>query len=145
MSLETALVYHLKNDAGVAAAAGARIFPSLAPEDTDYPYIVFNRISTARRGHQDAASGLADALMQISVWDDDPLTAATTADAVRDALDGYQWSTMGGGGETCAVHRVSLQGQRDAYAEPPEGKEDGIYGVQLDFNVIYEESVPTFS
>ena len=145
MSLETALVYHLKNDAGVAAAVGARVFPMFAPEGTDFPYLVFNRISTARSGHQAAASGLAEARIQIDVWDDDPLTADTTADAVRDALDGYQWSTMGGGGQTCDIHRVSLEGQRTTFEPPREGEEDGTYGQQLDFWFAYEESVPTFS
>ena len=144
MSLKTALVYHLKNDDGVSALVGARVFPQFGKEGIAYPYIVFNRVSTARHPEMEAASGLVSSRVQIDVWDNDPLTAQNVAEAVRAALDGYTNTTMGSGDHTCAVHRIMLDGQRDTFSPPLEGKEDGAYGEQLDFVVIHTESVPTF-
>lgn len=46
MSMETSLVEHLENHAGMAALIGDRIYPRRMPDETELPCVVYQRIGT---------------------------------------------------------------------------------------------------
>lgn len=90
MQCEIALVNVLKNDAGVAAIVGTRIYPDPAPQDAPRPLISYWRVSTQRIQSHDGAISIARPRIQVNSVGDTYLSAKTLANAVRTALDGYR-------------------------------------------------------
>lgn len=143
MPLKDSLYEHLKDDSGVSAIVGTRIYPHLAPQDASRPYITYALISSVRRPHMVAASGVVSQRIQINCWGDTDLGADTLGNAAREALDGFR-GTMGTDIET-DVRRVFLDEESDAFEGPTDGREQGIYCVQQDYIIWHAESVPTFA
>ena len=145
MSLKDAMIAELRADTGVAALVDERVFKKVAPQGKPLPYITVQRISNSHVHHLTAASGLADARVQVSCWDTSDSGAEALAEAVREALDGFTQDTLGSGDNTADVRRISLDNDRDHFVPSTVGSDIGTHGMILDFDVWYGESVPTFS
>lgn len=87
--IENALYNLLKNNADVAALAGSRIYPAIAPEDTDAAYIVYQCISAPRDHTLTGSSSLVQARFQLSCWSGTHDGVKSLKDAVRSALDNF--------------------------------------------------------
>ena len=96
MVIEEALYEHLKNNAGVSALVGNRIYPIEAPQEAALPYLVYQRISGPRVRSHSGPSGLAHPRFQITGAAEAYPALRNVLNAVRVALDGFR-GTMGGG------------------------------------------------
>lgn len=84
--IETELVTHL--DSLVAG----RIFPLVAPEGTETPYLVYQTITDEEQNTLDCNGGtdnLSNARMQIDVWGESYTEAKNTAKTVRAAMKSF--------------------------------------------------------
>lgn len=94
MTISEAIYSKLSNDSGVSAQVSTRIYPSVAAQDSDKPYIVFYRISTERIGALNDDTDVVNVRFQIDVWASSYTSLRTTADAVRSALQRWQNVTV---------------------------------------------------
>lgn len=154
MSLETDVRTYLLTKAGVTTYVGsgssARVYAMRAPQpsptlrDASFPRITYTLISNNHIRGMAGSLGHADARMQISCFAlrylDDGTTkgAKSLSNAVRIVMDGAN-TTMG----STRVRRCFLETEVDFY-EPPEHADDvGVYHVAMDFQLAYQETVPT--
>lgn len=95
MSVESALRDRLLSDATIAAAVGERVHPTLAPQGSKPPYIVYTRIGARHEASLAGPSGLARAVYQIDCYAAAPDAAIELGDAVRALLHAQSWSAVG--------------------------------------------------
>lgn len=135
MSVEAAIVTLLTGDtAGVNALIAGRIAAAAMPQGLARPNVVYQRIGTRRRYSNDGPTGLARARLQVSCYADTPKAAKQLAAAVREVLDGYS-GTVGG----CTIQALFLDDERDAPQPPATGRDLGVFGVQFDALIHYDE------
>ena len=143
MSIQSALYEHLKDDSGISAIVGSKVYPLVAAPG-DPPYITFQLITRGHEHDMGAASGLARTRIQINCWQSTATLAETLADTVRDALDGFS-GTMGTT-NTAAVKSCRLDSELEAYDPPADADraEAGVFSIKMDFLIWYTETIPTF-
>lgn len=142
MSLRTAIYDHLGDETDITDVVSDRIYPDVAPEGADLPYITVNVVSTFHSHHMTAASGLAQARVQIDCWTTSSTGRETLSEAVREALDGYRGGSMGD--DSLDVRSVHLEDDAQTYEPPTTGSDVGVFRQRMDFMIWYAESVPTF-
>lgn len=138
MSIETELIDFFGNDAAVAGIIGNgdspesyRIYPLRLPQGYTLPAISFQRISTDREHViDDGPIGWAWARFQLDMWAETYAEVRQLAEAVRQALDGYN-DEMG----DVTVAGAFAEGERDLYEEQTE-----IYRVTQDYLIPYKET-----
>lgn len=101
-----AFYQHLRDNAGVAALVGTRIFPSIMPQDAALPVIVYTTRSAQREYAHTGPSQVADVRLELSCWSKSYLQAKQVADAVRAAVEGSQKATIGD------THTIEVMGMR---------------------------------
>jgi hypothetical protein len=121
-TLDGALLYLLKNNAGVQALVGSRIYVLTLPISCTFPAISIHKIS-------DPFSRFSGApRFQISSWGKDLLIVKQIAAAIVTALNGYSGILDG-----IEIVRIIPLETSDI---PPD--ETGLYHIPYDFNVIYK-------
>ena len=136
---------HLSSQMGIARYVGTRINKAGSPAAATYPRITYQRISSQHEQHYTAASGLAMATFQINVFDTDGTRCDEVAEAVRNAMQGLTHNTKWGPHGEFRTCGVFLKGQQDLSVPPSSNSEQLKYHVAMDFDVHYQESVPTFA
>lgn len=87
--IEQGIYSLLRNDAGVAALAGTRVFPVLLPESPTLPALTYQVVG----GSSDQTfetSGYQRLRVQLDCWGESYADAVTLRAAVSKAVDGYQ-------------------------------------------------------
>jgi len=87
MRIEFGVVSTLENDAAVSAVVSDRIYFEQMPQNTIYPCITYQRVSTTRREFLDGVDTLTDVRIQVDAWGTSPVTVKDLADKVRAALE----------------------------------------------------------
>lgn len=118
----------LNADAGVAAQVAGRVFPVGGRQGAAYPYVSFQRISTAGAAHLDGPSTLDWPRMQIDAWAETAAQAMAVADAVNTALDGQ---TVSAAGLEFFATRQDLRG-------PGADEETRKFSVSIDYYLWHE-------
>lgn len=95
MSAETQLYALLSGAAGVTALVSTRIYPILAPELKDPPYIGFERVSTNPVTTLEGTILAEEAGLAVACWALTSKEAAQVADAVLAAVSGTAWRYQG--------------------------------------------------
>ena len=90
MPVEADLVAHLEGQSWIADQVDDRIYPSVRPQESTVPAIVYQRIATPRRHTHDGPAGLANPTFQWTCWAATYGAAIALAQEVRFALDGYR-------------------------------------------------------
>lgn len=93
MSIEEQLYTYLRAHAPLTAKIGEdKVFFVLAPQGTEYDYVVINKIT----GNRLRKVGFGSPLLQVSYFSRSQFAALEGAQILIDALDGYQgtWGTM---------------------------------------------------
>jgi hypothetical protein len=88
--MEEALIARLLADTGVAAIAGARVFPGSRPQGAALPAVVLNRISGGPLYADDGEVGLEQARIQIDCWAESYAAAKLLARAVTASLSAFE-------------------------------------------------------
>lgn len=126
MSAGARLYTRLTTHTGTAALVGTRVYNTLAPQNAQYPCIVFQRISgTEQRG----TTSIRDARYQVSVWGETTASVQAVAAQVRAALE--EWSIYGGG---VFVRMARIVNEGDDY-EPDER----VYRTLIDVMLTIDE------
>jgi hypothetical protein len=139
MALAEALYALLSQNGGVVALAGGRIYPLSAPQSVVTPYVVYQRISAVRLRTLDGPEGRSMPRMQIDAYATTWLAARALADAIRQALDGFDGTvTIGNDSppETERIRAASLQTDRDFIETDVDPK---LYRVSSDYFVVHTE------
>ena len=133
----------LEADSGVRAIT-TRIRRSWARYSDDKPYIIIQQVGAPPTHHMGAASGLAEARVEINSIASSRGAANALSEAVREALDGMKGSTIGD--DSLVVRSIySDTGVRHLDETPDDGSQTYIYRDLEEYIVWYVQSVPTFS
>ena len=144
-TIHAGLYEWLGDQLGIVRLVGARISKAGSPASATYPRITYQRISSQLEQHFTAGAGLAMATFQINVFDTDGTRVNEVSEAVRNALQGLPANTKWGPHGEFRICGVFLKGQQDLSVQPTNSSEQLKYHVAMDFDVHYQESVPTFA
>lgn len=136
MSVVTAVVSHLLNDAGVAAVVGARVYPTEIPPATSatpnvLPLLTYRLLDDPPMRTHDKKD-TRRARLQIDGWGGSYKSSHAAADAVYAALHGYKGAM---GSEGLHVGASFLKEKRDN--DNTESVE--LFNVEMVFEIHYKE------
>ena len=117
----------------VSDVIGTKVFPAIAPQGTELPYITYQIISNNADQHMSGASGLQETRIQLNCWSASYAEVQNLAEAVRESL-----LPMSGTINSTLICGVTSEGKRDTYEKPQSGEEVGVYGVSEDFNIWFK-------
>lgn len=80
---------------GVTALVSTRIYPDMAPQNTTFPYIVFQKLQTQPTDTKEGVSKLDKILVQVDCYSNNYDNAHSLAASVRTALDRYTGTING--------------------------------------------------
>ena len=121
----------------VEGAPGVPVHPVMAPQDTDFPAIVYRRTGTRREKDLSLGSiGRPVASFQVSVVSKTYLEAKELADSVRMKVDNFT-----GTASSVTIHLSVLASESDGMERPLDGQAKPIYRVDQTYEVRFTESV----
>lgn len=123
-----------------AAIVSTRVYPQSAPQSAALPRIVYTRISGAHAHHMTAASGWAEARIQLDVYAANYTSVKAAAESLRVLLDTYR-GTVTIGADSVDID-VRLDNDRDGFDSPGDGSDAGGHRVIQDYIVWFNESIP---
>ena len=135
-NIEEAIYFILANDSELDDAVGGRIYPLYMPDIVEMPAITYQRISTVRElTHDQEAGGLASAIFQFTVWDDDYATIRGISEIIRSCLNGHKGTiTIDSGDSGIDIQASLINGEVDNY-DP----EVNLYWTSIDYLIKSEE------
>jgi len=92
MSIESDLVTQLKNDSGVSALVGTRIYPLKAPQNVTNPYIVYQVIKDNSKQCIGGSTYQNDVRFQIDCWSTKYSEVKAIKEAVLSSIEGFKSS-----------------------------------------------------
>jgi len=138
--MKSAIYAYLSTVTGIVALVGTRIYPMTAPTSAVLPYIILNQISGLGQHHMGAASEYVKSRWQIDCFGSTALGAFNVAEAVRDAIDGFQgdWGTVN-------IRRCHQVDENDGINFAVDGSEIADYRHMAEYEIDYFRSVPTLA
>ena len=79
----------LTTDAAVTGICGLNIFPDIAPQNVQYPFMVYTIVNSLHVDFKDGQSNLEEITLQIDVYTNNYETTQTLANNVRNRLDRF--------------------------------------------------------
>jgi len=137
MAFKDDLYSKLTATTGITDIVETRIYYGIAPTNADVPYLTYMRISDDQIHHTGAASAFTRCQYQFSCWAFKELTSDNIANAVRNALDGFN-GTLGS-----TRTRIQMTDQVDLYDSPDDGSQAGLWHIAVTFDIWHQRAVPT--
>jgi hypothetical protein len=134
---ENAIYSILTADSDVSGLVSTRVYPHVAPQDVIFPFITHARISGEHGQCNAGGTGSGNSRHAITSWAATGAEAATLAEHVRDALQGYS-GTAGG----VDVNAVILDGDSADAEQLATGRERFAYNVSQEYTLWFAESIP---
>ncbi len=82
----------LTTDAAVTGVCGLNIFPDIAPQNVQYPFIVYTIYNSTPVDYKDGQSNLEAVGVQVDVYTNNYETTQTLGNSVRNRLDRFSGS-----------------------------------------------------
>lgn len=79
----------LSTDVAVTGVCGLNIYPDIAPQNVQYPFIVYTIINSTPVDFKDGQSNLEEINVQLDVYTNNYETTQTLSNAVRNRLDRF--------------------------------------------------------
>jgi hypothetical protein len=79
----------LSTDVAVTGVCGLNIYPDIAPQNVQYPFIVYTIINSTPVDFKDGQSNLEEISVQLDVYTNNYETTQTLSNAVRNRLDRF--------------------------------------------------------
>jgi hypothetical protein len=79
----------LSTDVAVTGFCGLRIYPDIAPQNVEYPFIVYTIINSTPVDYKDGQSNLEEISVQLDVYTNNYETTQTLSNNVRNRLDRF--------------------------------------------------------
>lgn len=102
----------LSNDVDVSAIVGTNIFPFLAVENVNYPYIVFSQSGLEPTNEKDGVSCLDKIEVEIEMYSETLAEVEDLADKVRVLLDRYTGTV-----ETLIIQSATFLAEETGYSD----------------------------
>lgn len=107
--IKNAVYNILVNDATITSYVGTSIFPVLAPQGTDYPFITIIKNSTLPTDIKAATSPTDTVFFQVDIYAEKEITCQAIASRVRTLLDQYTGTTA-----SVNIDRITFQDEQDS-------------------------------
>lgn len=134
-SPELTLAAVLMADPAVAALAGIRVYPVIAPADAALPFLTWRRSGIQRQHTLSGPLGLPTVVLTVDAYAETYETVRELADRIRQALDGYGGRTT----DSVVVNHVSLDNESDGFIQLAGSEMPPVYSVTLTFSVLWSE------
>tara|TARA_R110000822_G_scaffold11308_6_gene41529 strand:+ start:356 stop:745 length:390 start_codon:yes stop_codon:yes gene_type:complete len=79
----------LSTDVAVTGVCGLNIYPDIAPQNVQYPFIVYTIVNSTPVDFKDGQSNLEEITLQLDVYTNNYETTQTLSNAVRNRLDRF--------------------------------------------------------
>ena len=138
-SIEAALIEYLQDNEAVSCLVGNRFYPlAVSRSNTTWPVVVY-RVSIDHEQGISGSLGVATAAVELDVWSNTYSDLAYVSEAIRRAMQGFRgwWGGIG-------VMSVWIDGQSDNDERPQDGSGGWWFSRELDYSVMFSESVPKF-
>ena len=129
MQLGKAIYNILSNDATITDIVSTRIFPNVAPQTTQFPFIIYDITGVDPNDTKDGASTLDTNDVMISCYSETYSEASDLAQKIRVAMDRINEGTYGG--ET--IQSSQFQSYNDIFDDT--SGDSGIFRKALDFEI----------
>ncbi len=140
-TINTAIFSHLTSVGSITELVGDRVYPTgVSPAVVIKPYITYQKISNVHERHLRGGSGITTVRIQINCWAEKSSEADQLFDRVREAMDNFT-GLMGQGSGALPVRATFLEDDADAFVPPTDRTNRGVFGVQMDFLIVYKESL----
>ena len=114
----------LTTDAAVTGICGLNIFPDIAPQNVQYPFMVYTIVNSLPVDFKDGQSNLEEITLQIDVYTNNYETTQTLANNVRNRLDRFVGT----------VNSISVQTIRYMSSDSQVYNADlNVYWMSMDF------------
>lgn len=90
--IEADLYSYLKNDTGISAIVGTRIYPKVAPQNVQTPYIVYHEIISDDNQCMGGVIYQTDTRFQVDCWSPKYSEVKALKTAVKTAIVGFKSS-----------------------------------------------------
>lgn len=115
----------LSTDAAITGVCGTNIFPDIAPQNVQYPFMVYTIINSTPVDFKDGQSNLEEINVQVDVYTNNYETTQTLANNVRNRLDRFSGS----------VNDVTVQTITYVSSDSQVYNADlNVYWMSIDFN-----------
>jgi hypothetical protein len=135
-SPEQALASVLLTNPTVAAIAGQRVYPVIAPAAAALPFITWRRAGVLRQQTLSGPMGMPSVTLAIDLYAVTYEAVRDLADKVRLALDGYGGSPS----DSVVVANVSLDNESDGFIQLAGGDMPPVYSVSMTFSIMWSEN-----
>jgi len=132
--VENAIRAILIADFDVSALVADRITPIVRPQGDGLPAVVYQQITGSRLYTASGPGDMARVMFQVTGWSDDYDQARELADAIREALNGYDGTISSVTIQHC---RILDEGDLPNLAAGDDAAT--LYGKRLDFEIVYDE------
>ena len=129
MQIGKAIYNILANDSDVSTLVGTRIFPNVAPQTTQFPFIIYDITGVSPNDTKDGASTLDTNDVMISCYSETYSQASDLAQKIRIAMDRINQGDYGS--ET--IQSSQFQSYNDIFDDT--SGDSGIYRKALDFEI----------
>ena len=114
----------LTTDTAVTDICGLNIYPDIAPQNVQYPFMVYSIINSLPVDFKDGQSNLEEITLQIDVYTNNYETTQTLANNVRNRLDRFVGTVNG----------VSVQSIKYMSSDSQVYNADlNVYWISIDF------------
>lgn len=129
------ILSRLKADESVTALIAGRIYPGMAPQKIDLPYITFTIIADEPLNHMaPGQSPDRHATMQVDCWAASYDIAHQTRSAVNNSLAGHRDQSS-----SPPIDSVLQNAERDLPEAPQDGGDQPVHRISQDFSIWYTE------
>lgn len=138
-SVHRALYAYLSLYAPLQALVHTRVYPTVAPSSTAFPYVTVQRLSVATPYHFGGASATFDTLLQLDCWALQAGEAKHLAEVLRGGIDGFagEWDGL-------AIDGVFIDGELDTAEPALDGSERVLHRTVLTVQIWHERALPAW-
>ena len=143
MSVQSALIDELENNAGVSALVGTDIYDTMAPNSAGFPRIIITQVSGDSEHELTGETAVASIRFQLTSWGTTADSALATADAIRLAISGKR-QEWGSGGNTADITSCLRQSSFQTVEDPVDGREvRPAIGQVEEYAIMYTQTPAT--
>lgn len=141
MNLKAGLYSYLMSKTLVTDVIGADLFPEAAPQGTELPFVTYEFPDDRPTECLTGASALTNVAVIFTIHAETPDSRDAVKEAFRNVLHARRNTTLDGPIDMRSAFLTSI---RDLYDSPPDGSETGgAFKAEMDFTIIFFETVPT--
>lgn len=142
ITLHRALYAYLSLYMPLRALIAQRIYPSVAPQETTFPYLTVQRLGVATPYHMGGASATHNTLVQIDCWALSAMQAQQVAAVVRQALDAYPEPSDEPSMDDLEIDGLFIDSELDDAERADDGSERTYYRTVLTVDTWHAYELP---